>query len=54
MKQLAIGLLATIGVANLAEAADVSANKAAEAAPSPPDCFSSLWTYLNSSAMTAR
>ena len=38
-----------VGLASLAQAADVPANKAPEAAPSPPNCFGSLWTYLNSS-----
>jgi predicted porin len=41
-------LLATVGLAGLAHAADLAPKSAPEGAP-PPDCFSSLWTYLNSS-----
>jgi hypothetical protein len=42
-------LSATVGLASLAHAADLAQKSAPEASP-PPDCFSSLWTYLNSSA----
>ena len=48
MKRLGIALAATIGVAGLAQAADLPTAKPA-AAPPPVNCFSSLWTYLNSS-----
>src|SRR5271165_1172310 len=41
-------LLATVALAGLADAADLAPKSAPEGAP-PPDCFSSLWTYLNSS-----
>jgi predicted porin len=41
-------LLATVALAGLADAADLPPKSAAEGAP--PDCFSSLWTYLSSSA----
>jgi predicted porin len=47
MKRLGIAL-ATIGVAGLAQAADLPTAKPAEAPPKA-NCFSSLWTYLNSS-----
>jgi hypothetical protein len=36
-------------LASLAEAADAPAENAPKTAPSPPGCFSSLWTYPNSS-----
>ena len=48
MKRFGIALAATIGVAGLAHAADLPTAKPA-AAPSPVNCFSNLWTYLNSS-----
>ncbi len=48
MKRLVV-VLATVGVAGLAHAADPPTNKAPEAPPPPPDCFSSLWSYLGSS-----
>src|SRR5271166_1762073 len=41
-------LLATVALAGLADAEDLAPKSAPEGAP-PPDCFSSLWTYLNSS-----
>ena len=41
-------LAATIGVAGLAQAADLPTTKP-PAAPPPVNCFSSLWTYLSSS-----
>jgi predicted porin len=43
-------LLAMVGRASLAHAADLPAKNAPETPPPPPDCFSSLWSYLNSSA----
>ncbi len=42
-------LSAAVGLASLAHAADLASKSAPEASP-PPDCFSSLWTYLDSSA----
>jgi predicted porin len=48
MKKLGIALAATIGLGGLAHAADLPTTKPA-AAPPPVNCFSSLWTYLNSS-----
>jgi predicted porin len=48
MRKLDVALVATIGLGGLAHAADLPTAK-----PSPPppgqSCFSSLWTYLNSS-----
>ena len=49
MKRLAIAQLTTIGLTGLAHAADLQTTKAA-AESLEPDCFSSLWTYLNASA----
>ena len=48
MKKLGIALAATIGLGGFAHAADLPTAKPAEAPP-PANCFSSLWTYLNSS-----
>jgi predicted porin len=48
MKKFSIALAATVGVAGLAHAADLPTAKPA-ATPPPVNCFSSLWTYLNSS-----
>jgi hypothetical protein len=48
MKKLGIALAATIGLAGLAHAADLPTTKGPAAAPAP-NCFASLWTYLNSS-----
>ena len=48
MKKLGIALAATIGLGGLAHAADLPTAKPSPAAP-PVNCFSSLWTYLNSS-----
>jgi len=48
MKRFGIALAATIGVAGFAHAADLPTTKP-PAAPPPANCFSSLWTYLNSS-----
>ena len=48
MKRLGIALAATVGVAGLAHAADLPTTKPPEAPP-PENCYSSLWTYLNSS-----
>ncbi len=49
MKRLGIVLLATVGLASLAQAADLPTTKA-PAAPSKPDCWSSFWNWLNASA----
>ncbi len=49
MKRFGIVLAATFGVAGLAQAADLPTTKP-PAAPPPANCFSSLWTYLNSTA----
>ena len=49
MKRLGIVLLATVGFAALAQAADLPTTKA----PAPavkPNCYASFWTWLNSSA----
>ena len=49
MKRLGIVLAATVGLAGLAQAADLPSKK--EAAPAPkPNCYASFWTWLNSSA----
>ncbi len=49
MKRLGIVLAATIGLAGLAQAADLPTKK--EAAPAAaPNCYASFWTWLNSSA----
>ncbi|MGO9420698.1 porin [Roseiarcus sp.] len=48
MKRLGIVLLATVGLAAMAQAADLPTTKAPAAAP--PNCWSSFWTWLNSSA----
>jgi predicted porin len=49
MKRLGIVLLATVGLASLAQAADLPSKK--EAAPAPkPNCWAGLWTWLNTSA----
>ena len=49
MKRLGIVLLATVGLASLAHAADLPTKKEAAPAP-PPNCWASFWTWLNSSA----
>src|SRR5208283_1409662 len=48
MKRLGIVLLATVGLAAMAQAADLPTKKAPAAAP--PNCWASFWTWLNSSA----
>jgi predicted porin len=48
MRKLGIALAATIGLGGFAHAADLPTAKPA-ATPPPTNCFSSLWTYLNSS-----
>ena len=49
MKRLGIILLATVGLASLAHAADVLPT-VEPAPPSKPNCFGSFWSWLNSSA----
>ena len=49
MKRLGIVLLATVGFAAMAHAADLPTTKAPAAAP-PPNCYASFWTWLNTSA----
>ena len=49
MKRLGIILAATVGLAGLAQAADLPTKKEAAPAP-PPNCYASFWTWLNSSA----
>jgi predicted porin len=49
MKRFGIVVAAVVGVAGLAHAADLPTAKPAEAPPKA-NCFSSLWTYLNSTA----
>ena len=49
MTRLGIVLLATVGLAGLAPAADLPATKAPAAAPAP-NCWASFWDWLNSSA----
>jgi predicted porin len=49
MKRLGIVLAAMVSMAGLAQAADIPTKKAPVAAPKP-NCWESLWTYLNSSA----
>jgi hypothetical protein len=50
MRRVAISLLATLGLAGFAQAGDVAAAKAPEQEP-PPNCWASLWDYLNASAL---
>jgi hypothetical protein len=50
VKRLGIFLAAAIGLSSLGHAADVPTQKAPEPSPAPPNCFSSLWAYLNSTA----
>jgi predicted porin len=50
MKKLGISLLATMGLVGLAHAADLPTTKAPPPAPPPPNCFGSLWDYLNTTA----
>ena len=49
MKRLGLALLATVGLASLAQAADLPTTKAPAAAPKP-NCYASFWTWLNTSA----
>ena len=50
MKRLGIVLLATVGLAAMAQAADLPTTKAPAAAPAKIDCWSSFWNWLNNSA----
>ena len=49
MKKLICAVLIAGAVGSAAKAADLPTAKPAEAAPSKPSCFSSLWDYLKSS-----
>src|SRR5271166_616339 len=49
MKRLGIALLAAAGFVSLAHAADLPTTKAPEEKPKP-DCWSSVWNWLNASA----
>ena len=49
MRRLAIALAAALGLAGFARAADVAPKAPAEGPT--PDCWASLWDYLNSSAL---
>ena len=48
MKRFGLVLLATVGLASLAQAADLPTKKAVEAPK--PNCWASVWTWLNTSA----
>src|SRR5579871_861899 len=50
MKRLGFVLLASVGLASLAQAADLPTHKTVEAAPAKPNCYASLWDWLNTSA----
>jgi len=49
MKRFGIVLLAAVGLAGIARAADLPTTKAPAAAPAP-NCWASFWSWLNSSA----
>ena len=49
MKRFGFVLLATVGLASLAQAADLPDQEGAAAAPKP-NCWASFWTWLNTSA----
>ena len=50
MKRLGIVLMATVGLAAMAQAADVPTKKEAAPAPAKIDCWSSFYAWLNNSA----
>ncbi len=50
MKRLSVVLLATVGFAAMAQAADLPTTKGPAAAAAKPDCWSSFWNWLNHSA----
>ncbi len=50
MKRFGVVLVAAVGFAGLAQAADLPTTKAPAAAPPPPNCWASVWDWLNSSA----
>ena len=50
MKKLGISLLATVGFATLAHAADVLPTTKAPAPAPKPNCYASFWTWLDSTA----
>jgi hypothetical protein len=49
MKRLAIALVGCLGLVSLAHAADLPTKKE-QPAPEKPNCYASLWTWLNTSA----
>src|SRR5271155_2730808 len=50
MKRVGSVVMAMVGLVSLAHAADLPTKKTEQTPPAAtPDCFSSLWTYLNSS-----
>ena len=50
MKRTCFALIGTVGLVSLAHGADLSTKRTEQTPPAPPTgCFSSLWTYLNSS-----
>jgi len=50
MKRLGVVLMATVGFAAMAQAADLPTKKETAPAPAKPDCWSSVWNWLNASA----
>ncbi|MFY9970009.1 MAG: hypothetical protein WAK41_11460, partial [Roseiarcus sp.] len=50
MKKLDIFFLATVGLASVAQAADLPTKKGGDQPAGKPDCFASFWNWLNSSA----
>ena len=50
MKRFGIVLLAALGLASLANAADLPTAKAPEQLKSPPNCWGNLWDILKTSA----
>jgi len=49
MRRLTLAMLAGTAFAGLANAADLPTKKAVEAPPPKPNCWASLWTWMNSS-----
>ena len=48
MRKLGVALAMTIAAVGVARAADLPTKK--EAPPLPPNCFSSIWAYMDSTA----
>jgi hypothetical protein len=46
MKRFVVILLATVGLASLAQAADLPTTKPPPPAPPPLNCYASLWAWL--------